>query len=65
MNNVLDQSFFFRFWKNEVNFCCVAGLVASLDMNRFGALGSIEIGNGFAGRATAESAACGAGDVEG
>ena len=40
-------------------------MVASLDMNRFGALGSIEIGNGFAGRATAESAAYGAGDVEG
>ena len=40
-------------------------MVASLDLNRFGALGSIEIGNGFAGRSTAKNAACGAGDVEG
>ena len=25
LNNVLDQSFFFRFWKEDVNFFCFAG----------------------------------------
>ena len=50
MNNVLDQSFFFRFWKKDVNFFCFAGLVPGFGMDRRGALGIIEIGNGFAGR---------------
>ena len=55
----------FRTWKNDVSFFCVAGLVAGFGLNRFGALGSIEIDNGFAGRAKAEGAVCGAGDGEG
>ena len=45
--------------------CAVAGLVVGFGLNRFGALGSIEIGNGFAGRAKAEGAVCGSGDGEG
>ena len=40
-------------------------MVAGFGLNRFGTLGSIEIDNGFAGRAKAEGAVCGAGDGEG
>ena len=62
--NVLNVSSFV-FGKSDVSFFCVAGLVAGFGLNRFGALGSIEIDNGFAGRAKAEGAVCGAGDGEG
>ena len=60
-----SQCFFFRIWKNDVSFSCVAGLVAGFGLNGFGALESVEIDNGFAGRAKAEGAVCGAGDGEG
>ena len=40
-------------------------MVAGFGLDAIGALGSIEIGNGFAGRAKAEGAVCGAGDGEG
>ena len=41
-----------------------AALVAGFGMDRRGALRIIEIGNGFAGRAKAGAAACGAGEGE-
>ena len=40
-------------------------MVAGFGLDRFGALGSIEIGNGFAERAKDKGAVCGTGDVEG
>ena len=40
-------------------------MVAGFGLNLFGALGSIEIDNGFAGRAKAEGAVCGAGGEKG
>ena len=61
----VDNVSSFVFGKSDVSFFCVAGLAAGFCLNRFGALGSIEIDNGFAGRAKAEGAVCGAGDGEG
>ena len=48
-----SQCFFFRIWKKDVRFFCVAGLVAGFDLNQSGALGSVEIDNGCAERAKA------------